>query len=251
MGEQLTGGAIDQTTTEKIAIPNTPSTTNAHSTTYIPAGNNDVVNDTDLGGTDYDRSLHSTVEPIYEKDALNQTTVVALKIHNPDNTQIQINMYAYKSLGAGATRDLRNALLTTYEREAATDYGTSLLTQNAQYFKEVSWAPKTYETLNDPTMLEASMLEGQLSGSLLRKSIEEQSNIFYQQHEAMQEAVNRALVNTAHIEFTADTKPPITLQDLLNKHISADQRDKVLTLMLESQEASTQKTEINHSDLSK
>jgi hypothetical protein len=45
--------------------------------------------------------------------------------------------------------------------------------------------------------------------------------------------------------------PPITLQDLLNKHIPADQRDKVLTLMLESQQTSTPATEVNRSDISK
>jgi hypothetical protein len=202
MGNPLTSSAIDSITTEKTDIPNILPTSKS-----INAGNYDAVNNTDLGGTDYDTSQHSSIEPIYEKDALNQPSVVALRIHNPDNSQLQINMHAYKSLGAGATRDLRNALLTTYEREAATDYGTSVLTQNAQYFKEVSWFSKNHGTLNNPMLLEASMLAGQLSGSLLRKSNEEQSNILYQQHEAMQEAVYRAL-HKAHTDATTDTPPP-------------------------------------------
>lgn len=241
MDQQLLDDAIDQVSTGKTAFPSTLSETRVDGITYIAAGNNDVVSTADLGGTDYDTQQHSTVEAVYEKDRQHRNSVVGLKIHNPDNSQLQIDLHTYNSTGVSATRDARDALLLTYEREASTDYGTSILTQNAQYYKEMSWVTlKNTETMNDSSKLEASLIAGQLSGSFLRKSPEAQSEIFYQQHEMAQEAVNRALQDVWHAK--PDDKLT-SLQDLLNAHIPTEQHHTILKQILERQEALPQATE--------
>lgn len=175
-----------------------------------------------LGGVEYDHKLHSSVEPVYEQTSLHHT-ISGLIIHNPDQTQLRVDLSAYKGLGSGETRNLRNALLETYQREAQTEYGTSLLTESTQYIKSISWVTlKNSEVQNDASQLQASIRGGILQGSFLRKSQEAQSEIFYQQHEALLYAIDNASFRSLHSEHENLKKPSIpnnhSGETLMNKH---------------------------------
>lgn len=244
---------------------------------YIAAGNNQRLSPTDLGGVNYDTRERSTVNPIYGKDSQHQDSVMALTVHNPDNSQLHIDLTDYKVLSPGQTRDLRIALMETYQREASTGYGTDQLTQTAQYFKSIQWVVlKDADTLHDSAKLEQSFVNGELSGSFLRKTPEEQSKIFNQQHNELLESIDRALnkeikmdnkpidpiveslsgqrlfdeVDVSRVQIMAPEKAdpsknpatpsPTTLNELLDGH---KQQDQILSLVLQKQ---TELAQPNH-----
>lgn len=229
---------IEQFATGQTPFPATSTETIRNGTIYIAAGNGDAVSNIDLGAVSYDRSKHSTIEPVYDESSHHQL-MIGLKIHNPDNSQLGIDLREYKIPGDSQTNDLRTALLETYQREVLTDRGTEILIQNAQYFKSVSWTIKNADILNNPEKLESSLIAGELHGSFNRKPPEVQNQIFYQQHEAMQEATERALAKSAHANNHSEKKL-LTLQDLLDAHLPPDTHHDVIKLLLEKQEALTQ-----------
>lgn len=227
---------------EQFAIGQTPFSNTLHAVTYLAAGNSDVVTKADLGGINYNETLKSSVEPIFGKSVSNTNEVMTgLLIHNPDNSEIVVDMSQYQDNrnGVSTTKELRHALYEAYQREASTESGTSTFTQNAQYFRQVTWlSPHELDVSSNSPDVEQSLIRGELSGSMLNRSPEEQSALIYRQHDAMQESVNKALLHLNQNELTApkDTQnAQTTLKDILNADVSPSQHAEVLALVYERQ----------------
>lgn len=202
----------------KTLFPNMPNTV-----TYIAAGNGDFVTQSDLGGAEYDKSLRSYVEPLLSPEtAASKSNLIGLRIHNPDGTELIVNMHQYIGSEAIATDKLRNALHEVYKREADTEYGTSVFTQNSKYFKQISWlSPDEANSLSNET--QQSLIKGELSGNVYDKTPEIQNDVLYRQHNGMQQAVEKSATQLLNQNTIKPDAKPITLQDLLtyipsNKH---------------------------------
>lgn len=181
-----------------------------------------------LGGVEYDHKLHSSVEPIYERLSGHNNVISELIIRNPNESQLRIDLSTYKGLGSRETINLRNALVETYQREAQTEYGTSLLTETAQYIQKASWVTlKNSGIMNDASKLQMSLANGILQGSFLRKSKEAQSEIFYQQHEALLYAIDSAKPQSLHPESDVRTNLGITYNNSGKAHLNNQTLDPI------------------------
>lgn len=229
----------------KTLFQNTPN-----AVTYIAAGNGDFVTQSDLGGAEYDKSLRSYVEPLLNPDTTaSKNNLIGLRIHNPDGTNLNVNMHQYTGTEAIATEKLRNALYEVYKREAETEYGTSVFTQNALYFKQISWmSPEEANNLLNET--QQSLVKGELSGNVYDKTPENQNDVLYRQHNEMQEAVEKSAAQQLNKNtFEPDAKQSITLQDLLNTHVPSDKHQEILAMLSDKLNGTQQKDIGNHDEL--
>ncbi|PKO47042.1 MAG: hypothetical protein CVU29_03680 [Betaproteobacteria bacterium HGW-Betaproteobacteria-22] len=234
--DQKIDNPIEQAVTGQAVYPLVSGEQQINGITYIPAGNHEILSPANLGGSIYDTNKHSTVTPSWQAKA-HSHELTGLVIHNPDGSKLAVNLSEYKShFSQSDTEQLRHNLLRTYQREAETDYGTSTFTQNAQFFKEISWEVlKQNDVLNNPAKLESSYIEGRLSGYFLHKSDVEQSNILYQQHDAMQDAIDRKLISASKaISTEMNTEQnPSTIKELLDAQIPKTQQEDIIKRVLE------------------
>ncbi|MDD2832375.1 MAG: hypothetical protein PHD12_00015 [Methylotenera sp.] len=253
--DQKNDNAIERAVTGQTVYPVMSGEQQINGITYIPAGNHEILSPADLGGSIYDTTIHSTVTPTWQTKAHGHgQELTGLIIRNPDYSELKVNLSEYKShFSKSDTEHLRDILFKTYQREAETDYGTSMFTQNAQFFKEISWEVlKQNDILNNPSKLETSYIEGKLSGYFLHKSDIEQSNILYHEHDAMQDALDRKLISASKSlanEANAE-QAPLTIKDLLDAQIPKNQQEDIIQRVLDKMQETNQ-THSQDPDLSR
>lgn len=199
----------------------------------IAAGYGDVLTPIDLRVVAIDSNARSLIEPLYvdrgpEANGMPDVKkdLAGLRIHNPsdnhnpEGTQITVRMDEYQ----GSNPESKYDLLKAYERVAGTEAGTSAFIQNAEYVKEVTWV-STAEIdrfTNAPEAREA-FGEGKLTGTLDRKTSEEQDNLIFNQHDgAIDEALKKMITKQENKQsaeaFTQYAENPKERNQLLKDH---------------------------------
>ncbi len=238
MSEQATRDAISDAMDGNTLQPSRESPS-----MRVPAGNGELLTPTDLGRVTLDPKARSEIEPLFVDRGLDakgmpneKEHLAGLRISNPDGSQITVRLDEYKD----STPESRYKLSQTYRDMAATKLGTEAFTENAQYFKEVSWT-STNKSESIPS-------EGKLGGAMDNKTPKEQFDLIYNQHDAMQEAIlkkqpSEQELKSHQLEIGADVDAQnntpaspnqlsaIRLTELLAKNMTPENQEKFLADM--------------------